>query len=83
MIPGRIEGASLTLGKPKDWQESSGRCCGLPVRVIDCDTLHAFQSAWLPTPEELRDLNAGAAVHITIVGRAHPPIALSVGPVPE
>jgi len=40
-------------------------------------------TAWLPTPKELDALNKGAPVHVRIFGRAHPPIMVEVGDVPE
>ncbi len=40
-------------------------------------------TAWLPTPEELAALNAGAAVHVRILGSDHPPLMLSVGDIPK
>lgn len=79
---GRIEGATRVLGKSQGY-------LGLPVRdeAIACAVsgggTPCMVTAWLPTPEELAALNAGAAVHVRIVGSAHPPIMLGVGPVPD
>jgi len=40
-------------------------------------------TAWLPTPKELEALNAGAPVHVRIIGIHHPPIMVEVGETPE
>lgn len=39
-------------------------------------------TAWHPTPDELAALNAGAAVHVRLIGVAHPPIMVEVGEPP-
>lgn len=78
---GRIEGATRTLGKSQGY-------LGLPLRdeTISCtvngpDT-PAMVTAWHPTPDELARLNAGAAVHVRILGSAHPPMMVEVGEMP-
>lgn len=82
MLIGRIENATRAIGKSQGY-------FGLPLRdeVINCSVggegTPAMTTAWLPTPEELAALNAGAAVHVRILGTQHPPIMLSVGNVPE
>lgn len=82
MIIGRIEHATRVIGKSQGY-------LGLPVRdsVIDCTVGGAgtpcMTTAWQPTPEELALLNAGASVHVRLLGTAHPPIMVEVGPVPE
>jgi hypothetical protein len=80
MIPGRIEGATHFLGAPAGWEEErDGHCGTLPVvaGVNDCGVL-CMQSCWEPTPAEIERINAGAMVTLTIIGRAHPPVALEV-----
>lgn len=39
-------------------------------------------TAWLPEPGELIALANGSAIHVTLVGRTHPPIRVGVGPLP-
>lgn len=82
MEVGVIEGATRIVGKSQGY-------LGLPIRdeVINCavngtDT-PAMVTAWTPTPAELAALNAGASVHVRILGRVPPPMNVSVGPVPE
>lgn len=82
MLIGRIDGATRVLGKSQGY-------LGLPVKddVIHCsvggEDTPCMITAWVPTPAELAALNAGAAIHVRIVGTAHPPIMLETGPVPE
>ena len=77
----RIEGSTRIIGKSQGYM-------GLPIRddAVNCsvngDNTPTMTTAWLPTPAELSALNAGAAVHVTIVGVAHPPIIVGVGPQP-
>ncbi len=62
---------------------------GLPIREesITCTVsgpeTPAMTTAWLPIPEELAALVAGAPIHVRILGRAHPPIMVEVGAPPE
>lgn len=82
MQVGRIKGATRVLGKSQGY-------IGLPVRdeLINCavngDRTQCMVTAWLPTPKELELLNAGASVHVIIIGTVHPPIMVGVGELPE
>lgn len=79
---GRIQNATRVLGKSQGYM-------GLPIRdeLINCSVdgpnTPAMTTAWLPTPKELEALNAGAPVHVRIVGTAHPPIMVDVGEMPK
>jgi hypothetical protein len=79
---GRIEGATRTIGKSQGY-------LGLPRRdeVINCavngPSTPVMVTAWFPSPEELVALAAGAAIHVRILGTAHPPIMVGVGLVPS
>jgi hypothetical protein len=79
---GHIEGATRVIGKSQGY-------LGLPLRdeLINCtvsgEGTPSMVTAWLPTPEELALLNAGASVHVRLLGTKHPPIIVEVGPVPE
>lgn len=82
MQVGRIQGATRVLGQSQGF-------LGLPVRdeLVNCkvngpDT-PTMVTAWLPTPEEIAAINAGAPVHVRIEGTAHPPIMVNVGKAPE
>lgn len=78
---GRIAGCTRVLGKAQGYY-------GLPIRdelLNDSVTgpgTPAMVTAWLPTPDELAALNAGAPIHLTILGTQHPPVMLGVGKVP-
>lgn len=81
MLIGRIEGATRTIGASQGYE-------GLPLRdeLINCSVngpnTPSMTTAWLPTPKELEALNAGASIHVQILGDMHPPIMVSVGPTP-
>jgi hypothetical protein len=82
MIIAMIQGVTRIIGKTQGY-------LGLPLRdeLIDCPVngpnTPSMVTAWEPTPDELARLNAGAPVHLRILGAAHPPVMLSVGEVPE
>lgn len=81
MIIGRIEGCTRVLGKSQGY-------LGLPLRDVTVhDTVNgpgtpAMETAWLPTPDELARLIAGAPVILRVLGTAHPPVMVEVGEVP-
>lgn len=82
MIIRRIQGATRTLGKSQGFM-------GLPVKdttihdaVTGPDT-PAMETAWEPTPDELEAIQRGASIILRVIGRAHPPVMLSVSGVPE
>lgn len=80
MIAKRIVGANNVLGPPKGWDPSRNGPCGhLHVRVSAAGGALRCESAWEPTPEELRILNAGGHVILSVVG-GQPPVALYVEP---
>jgi hypothetical protein len=82
MQAGRIQNATRVLGKQQGY-------LGLPVRdelinsKVTGENTPCMVTAWHPTPKELAALNAGAPVHVHIVGTAHPPIRVEVGEIPE
>jgi hypothetical protein len=76
-----IEGTTRIIGKSQGY-------LGLPLRdeVINCavdgDGTPAMVTAWHPSPDELARLNAGASVHLRILGTMHPPVMVEVGEPP-
>jgi hypothetical protein len=82
MITKRIAGATRVIGKSQGYM-------GLPLRdeVVTCsvagDGVPCMVTAWEPTPDELVRLNAGASVHVRLVGTAHPPIIVDVAEVSQ
>lgn len=80
---GRITGCTRVIGKSQGYY-------GLPIRDERMnmqlplgDDTPVMVSAWLPSPDELASLNAGAPIHLRIVGTAHPPVMLGVGEIPS
>jgi hypothetical protein len=79
---GRIKNATRVIGKSQGYM-------GLPLRdeKINCTVngpaTPAMVTAWHPTPKELEAINAGAPVHVRILGTSHPPIMVDVGEIPE
>lgn len=60
-------------------------CAALPIRRGEeqvasfwGESVPIVQSFWLPEPEELKALNEGHPVMMTIWGRTHPPLRLEV-----
>jgi hypothetical protein len=91
------EGSVVELGKPPGWDNAKGHCGALAVRFepvedapgmaravrIEISTQGLqMRSAWFPNADELARLQAGAPVHLVIVGTIHPPVHLSVGDPP-
>jgi len=82
MLIARIEGTTRVIGKSQGY-------LGLPIRdqTMTCkvggEDTPTMTTAWHPTPDELAALNAGAAVHVMLVGMQHPPIMVMVGPAPD
>lgn len=79
---GRIEGATLVCGKSQGF-------LGLPLLdgTRECNVadglVPTMTSAWVPTPDELEAINAGAAIHVQIDGTTPAPMMLAVGPAPD
>ena len=79
---GRIQGCTRVIGRSQGYY-------GLPLRdIVINDSVTgpetpAMETAWLPTPEELAALQAGAAIILRVVGHGHPPVMLYVGDVPS
>ena len=82
MLSGHIEGKTRTIGERQGYH-------GLDVRdelvycTVNGPNTPVMVTAWEPTPQELKALNDGASVRVCIMGTVHPPINVSVGPLPE
>lgn len=69
----RIKGATHTLAKDQPQFNS------LHIRRVTYDDGQVgLKSAWEPSPDELKRLNAGGSVVLEILSSAHPPVSLSV-----
>lgn len=79
---GRIKGCTRVVGKKQGY-------FGLPIRdeiinsTITGPNTPAMVMAWFPTPDELAAINAGAPIHLTILGTVPPPVMMGVGDRPE
>jgi hypothetical protein len=69
------------FGPPEGWDQGRATCDDLWVEVNELAGLPLASSYWVPTPEELRILNDGGHVRLTVVG-GQPPVALEIVPSP-
>lgn len=77
MNPTLISGAGVILGEDQPDVES------LPIRLVNVEMAHrglcaVMVSEWRPTEEERAALLDGASVYLTVVGKRHPPVMLTV-----
>lgn len=83
MIPGRISDATRVLGKSQGYRALPVRD-GLVGSAPDGHNVPCMISAWLPMPDEIARIAAGAPVILKILGGPdHPPVAVEVGEVPK
>lgn len=84
MKPVIFKGYDIALNAPRGWKPSrDGSCSALPVRITTDGTHRLVQSYWKPDAAELKALNEGYSVCLSIVGHAHPPVQLFVQKVEE
>jgi hypothetical protein len=73
----RISGCTRVVGKSQGY-------LGLPVRDITINDAvsgpgtPAMQTAWEPTPGELKLIVNGSSIILTVLGTSHPPVMLTV-----
>lgn len=75
MMINAIEGATRRIGKSQGYK-------GLPLRDQVGEFGPMMVTSWQPTPAELAALVNGAPVYLYVLGQAHPPVMLEVGPTP-
>jgi hypothetical protein len=79
-----FKGYDVALNAPRDWKPSrDGSCSALPVRFTSDGTHAMIQSFWKPDAAELKALNEGYSVCLSIVGHSHPPVMMHVQKVEE
>lgn len=84
MHPGHIANSTRTLSAPQDWNKAvDGACGSLVIRDERNHSSYCMTSAWFPTPPELQRILMGAPVYLTIMGKVHPVVLMSVGPSPD
>ncbi len=82
MQPGRITGCTRVIGQSQGY-------LGLPLRDILVDdpvngqNTPAMETAWFPSPNEITAIARGAPVILRVLGRAHPPVLILTGDVPQ
>lgn len=78
MLARRIVGFTHKFGEPERWDETKyGHCSPLAVRVSTLEGAQICETAWEPTPAELKMLNSGASVILRVMGN-QPPVSLFV-----
>lgn len=75
MIPNSPSGTTRRIGKSQGY-------AGLSVADVEHNGVPMMLTSWSPSPRELRALIAGAPVYLWIIGHAHPPVMVEVGPEP-
>jgi len=75
MLINAIEGATRRIGKSQGYI--------MPFKDHTIEGIPAMTTSWQPTPAEIEAIVAGAPIHVTLLGSAHPPIMLAMGRVPE
>ena len=79
MTPAKITGETRSIGKPANWNEATmGECGALSVRDEIDRGFNTMNSVWRPSADELRMLQNGAGVRLTIWGDVHPVVSMSV-----
>ncbi|UDF29321.1 UNVERIFIED_ORG: hypothetical protein LHK14_17680 [Roseateles sp. XES5] len=79
---GIIQGHTRVLGKSQGY-------LGLPLRdvLVECPVngpnTPGMETAWLPTPDEISAIVAGAPVILRVLGVSHPPVLVYTGEVPD
>lgn len=92
---GRIQGATRVLGKSQGYyglpiRDEAKNLGDLPhmLHTLQNDSVTGpdtptMVTAWIPSPDELAALAAGAPLYVSLVGIAHPPISVTIGEKPR
>lgn len=76
MLPLRISNATRILAENQDEYHA------LAIRDEGHDGVNHMTSVWEPTPAELKMLQEGGSVRLTILGIQHPPVMITTQPAP-
>jgi hypothetical protein len=79
MNPLTIARSNRALGAPSNWDSSQGLCGSLPIRDDIEAGARVMKSAWEPSATELKMLNAGCPVILTLFTTVHPATSIGVG----
>jgi hypothetical protein len=74
-----FEGRTRDLNAPKNWDQERMQCAALPILDHEWSGVPVMTSFWKPDAAELRILNAGGYVTLSVLGQGHPPVAVSAG----
>jgi hydroxymethylglutaryl-CoA reductase len=78
MVPLRVSNATRLLAETQDEY--------FALAIVDEKDANGFNmmtSVWEPSPAELKQLNEGGAVRLTILGEIHPPVMMATQAAPE
>lgn len=76
MQPLRISNATRVLAEAQD------EYYALAIKDEVIGGVNHMTSVWEPTPRELKELQEGGSVRLTILGEGHPPVMLTTQPAP-
>lgn len=82
MFNTRIRDATHVLGQDQGYKPLHIR----KRKVIDpTSKAETFlqESSWTPTPKELEAIIRGAPIYVGLLSNSHPPIKVTVGPLPD
>ncbi len=84
MRPIPIKGCTRRMGAPPNWNhETDGICHTLEILDQVVDDSHWMTSAWIPTEKELKQLNDGFPILLSIQGSRHPVVSMAIGGLAE
>lgn len=81
LTPLRIAGFTRNLGAPENWdEEHDGPCISLPIHDEVLDGIRFMTTRYEFSPEDIANIVAGRPLELSIAGREHPVIRISVPP---
>ncbi len=85
MLPLRISNATRVLAQARPgYHVLAIRDAPVDVAIEGgVQQANGMTSLWEPTPAELKMLNAGGSIQLTILGTVHPPVLMAVQPAPK
>lgn len=79
LAPLNTPATTVVLGAPVDWNPAEdGECIGLPVQHDG----NEFHSWWQPTWKDRFKVLFGHKIKLSVVGGAHPPVAINIDQAP-
>lgn len=83
MTPIKTFGQTHVFHSPRDWKQTNPgqECASLSVRAEMYGLRTSLASTWKPSADELKILNEGGAIELTLLTQELPPAALTAVPV--